>query len=84
MVRLKTHTKADWQKIVKKHSGKTPRHKFEDLDSDSEYDSKLVIRGYRGQTGGGSDEITTTGFLENETGTVVAGVDSIPKTQADK
>ena len=83
MVRLKTHSKDDWSSIVAQHSGITPRHDYDDLDSDSTNDSKLVIRGWQEARGGGPDQVINTGFLENETGSVVAGVNSIPRDAVD-
>ena len=83
MIRLKTFSKSEWAPIATEHSGKTPRHRYPDIKTDPAYQSKRVIRGWQTPQGGGADEITTTGFLENETGSVIAGVDAIPKTEPD-
>ncbi len=78
MVKLKTYSKDKWLKITSEHSGKEPRHTFSVIDSDKSFDNKTVTRGWQTPRGGGSDVLTSTGFLENETGQVVAGVDTIP------
>ena len=82
MARLKTLSKNEWQKIAKKHSAKTPRYSFQEVNSKAEFTLKRVIRGWF-TMGDGSDQLTTTGFLENETGKVIAGVDSIPTEAKD-
>ena len=85
MIRLKTFSKAKWGPIATEHSGKTPHHQYPDIKDDPNFQSKRVIRGWKPPLGGsdGADELSTTGFLEDETGNVIAGVHAIPKNAPD-
>ena len=84
MARLATYTnKKKWRDIATEHSGKQPRYTFAEINEDPANNLKVVIRGMYTPRGSDTDQVSNTGFLENETGEIVAGVDSIPREAED-